>query len=85
MFDEFGLEVANVVPAGVIPLEVTSPEQLRKLLSGSRNGTIELSVDAPDLQGMSLLTASQTLAMTETYVILEKTDRHEWPLIDYSL
>lgn len=81
VFDEFGLEVADIVPAGVIPLEVTSPGQLRKLLSGSRNGTIELSVDAPDLQGMSLLTASQTLAMTETYVVLEKTDRHEWPCV----
>jgi len=77
VFDEFGLEVADVVPAGVIPLEVTSPGQLRKLLSGSRNGAIELSVSAPDLQEMSLLTAGETLGITETYVDLHAIDRHE--------
>jgi|GEM_PF-1508097 len=81
VFEEFGLETVSVIPDGVTPLVVSSPGQLRKLLSEPKKDTVEVSIDASRLRELELLTAGEALSVTETYVDLHATDRHEWPVI----
>jgi hypothetical protein len=81
VFEEFDLEIASDVPAGVSPLVVTSPGQLRKLLSGMKNGKTEFTIDVSILQEASMLTAGETRELTETYVILHETESSEWPVV----
>ena len=81
VFEEFDLEIANDIPQGVSPLVVSTPGELRKLLSGMKNGKTEFTIDVSNLQEVSMLTAGETRELTETYVILHETESSEWPVV----
>ena len=81
VFEEFDLEPVDQVPAGITPLVVTSPGQLRKLLSGAAPRRTEFHIKASDLGDLSMLTIGESLGLIETYVELHETDSHEWPRI----
>jgi len=81
IIEEFNLEAVDQLPAGITPLVVTSPEQLRKLLARSTSRPLKFHIDASDLRREDMLTVGESAALTESYVVLHETDSFEWPAI----
>lgn len=81
VLQEFNLEVVDEAPAGVTPLVVGSPGQLRKLLAGAASSTLVFNVNASDVAGPSALPIGEPLSLTYSYVYLHESDSSQWPIV----
>jgi len=81
VLEEFNLETVDEAPAGVTPLVVRSPEQLRKLLAGAAPRALVFNINASDVVGASPLTISEALDVTYSYVYLHESDSSQWPIV----
>ena len=81
--EEFGLEPVDEAPAGVTPLVVSTPEQLRKLLAGAAPRDIVINIKASDSTGPSNLAIGEALggARSYSYVYLHESNSSQWPII----
>ncbi len=81
VFEEFGLQEVDHVPAGITPLRVESPGELRRLLSGMAPQRGVVNITASDLVCQEALSISPSLGIVYSTVELETTNSSQWPII----
>jgi hypothetical protein len=85
VFKEFGLDEVDSVPAGITPLRVESPSELRSLLAGASPRRRVTNITACDLMSQDVLVMSEALSITYSTVYLHETNSSQCRLSSISL